>query len=437
MTVSNPDKELDYISAGGNKAIRILRPKAYYDPERTAASQLDRDYEEALTSSGFCIVNYAPIPSRGIDRPTAKMYSHIKYEEKHDGKVIVHRFFMVRERNHNVLRAIRYIFCNAVEFYLCRKEKNIDILYCSSTPPTQGLMCVFIKKSISRKAHRTIPFCYNIQDLFPDSLVSTGIAGKKSFLYRIGDKLSDYVYKNADMITVISQAMQTTLLHKGVPAEKITVIPNWIDTERVHSIKKTKNRLFSELGLDPNIHYFVYAGNLGLSQGIGTILQAAKRLAARKEICILLFGNETRLECYRSEIQAKGIQNVRLFPLLPVERAPEVYCLGDASIVSCKKGVGKTGVPSKAWTIMACGRPIVLSFDANTELHDIIVDGECGLFSPAEDADSLAANIEYLADHPEECGQYGKNARTFVEATHAKKTITRELVKSLRELYKK
>lgn len=102
-------------------------------------------------------------------------------------------------------------------------------------------MAVFIKKC------RKIPFVYNLQDIFPDSLVGTGMTKKGSFLWRIGRIIENFTYRNADKIIVISEDFKRNIMAKGVPEEKIEVIYNWIDENEVVPIAKDVNPLYHEL----------------------------------------------------------------------------------------------------------------------------------------------------------------------------------------------
>lgn len=235
---------------------------------------------------------------------------------------------------------------------------------------------------------------YNLQDVFPDSLVTTGLAKKDSLLWKIGRKIEDYTYRNADKIIVISNAMKENILAKGVPEEKIAVIPNWIDVESVKPVDKQNNRLFEEYSIDNEKFTVVYAGNLGAAQGADVVLEAAKMLP---DIQFVIFGGGTGFE--KAKQEAKKLPNVIVHPLLPQERVPEVYSLGDICLITCKKGVGSSGMPSKTWSIMACNRPIVAAFDTDSELSEILKSANAGSCVEPENAELLAQAIEEMKEN--------------------------------------
>ena len=119
-----------------------------------------------------------------------------------------------------------------------------------STPPTQGLYCAKIAKHLSKKSGKKVPYIYVLQDVFPDSLATTGLAKKGSLLYKIGNNIANKIYESADVIITISQDIKENIMAKGVPEDKIRIVPNWIDTENVRNVPKENNRLYEELGIN-------------------------------------------------------------------------------------------------------------------------------------------------------------------------------------------
>lgn len=413
--------------------MKILKLPSYYFPETISSSHLSADLEEAYTTAGFEMEIYVPTPTRGISVETRNKYKKIKYEEKCDGKIKIHRFSMCREGKNPILRAIRYFRVNSKQYRLAKKAVDIDVVMGSSTPPTQGLYCAKLAKKLSKKYKKKVPFIYNLQDVFPDSLATTGLAKKGSVLYNIGNKIANKIYSAADIIIVIGEDIKANIMEKGVPEEKIKVIYNWIDTENVFHVKKEENKLFDELGLNKETFKIVYAGNLGKAQGLDTLLDAAELLKEKTDIEFLFFGRGA--EADRLKKRAENMHNVKFFPLMPIERVPEVYSLADASAVCCKKGTGGAGFPSKTWTIMGCGVPLLVAFDKG-ELYTTVNDKKLGIATPAEDASAFAQSILKLYNERTLAAQLGANARKYVEENASKEICTKkyiDVIKSVTE----
>jgi len=398
--------------------MRILRLPAYFLPEQMSSTHLQKDRLEGFAAAGHTFVVYTPTPTRGIDSETIEKYKKIKYEELYDGKVQVHRFSLMQEGRNPIIRAIRYVLSCVIQYFKSLKAKDIDVIFASSTPPIQCLMCRSIQKKLSKKQGRRVPIVYNLQDIFPDSLLTTGLAKKDSFIWKIGRIIEDKTYEACDKIIVISESFKRNIMEKGVPEEKITVISNWIDTERISPVKREENTVISEFGVDPQKFLVVYAGNFGAAQGAEVVVDAAELLKDNDDIQFVIFGGGSEFESVKNQVTEKQLSNVIINPLLPQERVAEVYSLGDVALITCKKGVGESGMPSKTWSIMACNTPIIASFDTDSELAEILTRANAGFCVEPEDKQALADVIISFASNREE--KY-TNGRVFVVENASKK----------------
>ena len=409
--------------------MKVLKLSSYFFPEQVPSSHLSRDLYETYKSIGIETEVYVPTPSRGLDAATIEKYKNILEEKMYDGTVTVHRFPAMREGHNILLRALRYIIVNIKQYARGIKAKDVDVIYAGSTPPTQGVLCALVKKKLSKRYGRNVPLVFSLQDVFPDSLVNAHITKEGSLLWKIGRRIEDYTYRNADRIIVISEGIKANIIRKKASPEKITVIPNWIDTDAVKPVPRSENSLFSELGLDPKTFYVTYAGNLGMAQGIDTILEAAKLLQAESGIRFIIFGGGTKQDYYKAQVDQ--MPNVDLYPLQPPERVSEVYSLGDVSIVSCKRGVGGSALPSKTLSIMATGTPVVLSYDRGSDLWNLIESYDCGFLADADDGEALARQIQYAYENSSEVQRRGANGLDLVMRSFSKQHGTEEHIKLL------
>ncbi len=410
--------------------MKILKLSPYYAPERISSSHLTEDLEQAYVSAGIEIENYCPTPTRGITAEERERYKTIKYEELHGGKVKIHRFAMFREGRNPIGRALRYVLVNLAQYHKGVRAKDVDVVFGASTPPTQGILCGLVKNRLSKKYGREVPFIYNLQDVFPDSLVTAGLAKKDGLLWKIGRKIEDRTYRYADKIIVISEDIKQNIMEKGVPEEKIRVISNWINTETVRPVNRYENVLGKELGIDPDRFTVVYAGNLGLLQGVDTLIRAAERLQA-EPIDFLIFGRGAAEESLKA--QATELQNVKFYPLQPAERVAEVYSLGDVCTVLCNKGAGGSAVPSKTWTIMACSTPIVASFDTHSELARVLDETGAGLCVEPENDEALADTIRLCYEKMNQLDKIGANGRAYVEQNLSAEICTAKYIEVIKE----
>lgn len=410
--------------------MKILELPAYFYPERMSSSHLDDNLREALANAGIEMVIYCSTPTRGITPLVRKEYNRKKNEKMYDGKATVHRFSLFGEGTNPLLRAMRYTISCIMQFnraVFAKDAKSCDMMFITSTPPIKGAMAGIAKKFNHK------PIVYNLQDIFPDSLVGSGLAKRGGLLWKIGRIIENFTYRNADKIIVISEDFKKNIMAKGVPEEKIAVIYNWVDEKSVRPVAKEDNLLFEEFGLDREKFTVVYAGNLGNAQNIGIVLDAAYMLP---EVQFTVFGTGGLESEIRSRIEKEGLMNVHLNPLQPMERVSHVYSLGDVCIVSCKEGLGGSAMPSKTWTIMSCGRPVVANFDEG-ELKEILEKNDCGLFSHAGNVQEFVEAIKVLAANNGRCVEMGKNARRFIEENLTKEVGTQKYVDVIKSFEKK
>lgn len=398
--------------------MNLLFLDAYFEPEIIAYTHLEEDLLEGFAKENNRVQIICPVPTRGVSEQIREVYKGRKEEKLHSGRVKVRRFWAPHESGNPVARAFRYFWCNLQSYWIGTKIGSIDVVFSNSTPPTQGMLSALVAKKLSKKYKRKVPFIYNLQDIFPDSLVSTGLTKKGSLLWKIGRKIENYIYQNADKIIVISEGFKRNIMAKGVPEEKIEVIPNWIDLDSVCPVSREENRLISEFSIDPNKFIVIYAGNFGASQGADIILKAAEKLKGKPDIQFVIFGGGAHFE--RAKKIAATLDNVFIHELMSADRISEVYSFGDVALITCKPGTGNAGMPSKMWSIMACNTPIIASFDTDSDLADVIRHSKAGVCVDP-------GNVQELLDAIQEKYQLWKsgmkeeiNLRAYVEENASK-----------------
>ncbi len=403
--------------------MRILMLKDYFYPEQCAGISLAQDLVNEFCNNNHFVEVFTPIPCRGITNDLRAKYRKKKIE-RHDNATI-HRYWLPYEKSGILARALRYFLQNIIQVWnglWC----SYDVILLGSTPPTMGLVGTILKK-IKRK-----PFVYNLQDIFPDSLVTGNITSKGSVIWKIGSIIEKISYKNADHIIVISESFKQNLLNKGVPEEKITVVSNWIDIDKIHPIEKKDNKLYDEFSIPKDKFLVVYAGNFGAAQGADIILKVAKQLKKYEDIQFVIFGGGAEFMAAKKIAADQELSNVIIHNLLPSDRVSEVYSLGDIALITCKKGVGKAGMPSKTWSIMACNIPIIASFDIESDLANIIEKSGAGNCVPAEDVDALSKAI--LDAYKEE--RKNVDLRSYVEKNASKEICVKKYIEVIKNIKK-
>lgn len=411
--------------------IKLLSLSAYYAPETAASLYLYENLYYDFVNNDINVYIYTPVPTRGVSNAIRNEYkSTKKHETIYNGKMVIHRFNLIGEKKNPILRALRYALSCVKQLsraVLSKDTRSCNVMFIASTPPIQGAMAAFVKKC------RHIPLIYNLQDIFPDSLVGTGLAKKDGLLWKIGRVIENFTYRNADKIIVISQDFKRNIMAKGVPEEKIEVIYNWVDEQAVVHIPRNENKLFEKYNLDPNKFYITYCGNIGLTQNMDLLIDVAKELSCEENIHFVLVGEGADKARVVKRVENEDVDNISFLPFQPYEDISHVFSLGNTGLIISKPGVGENSVPSKTWSIMSAECPVIANFDEN-EIKSILNDNNCGIFTKAGDKEAFKNAILELYHNQEKAVQLGRNGRQFIMENLTRETGTSKYVKVIKEV---
>ncbi|MCB1040476.1 MAG: glycosyltransferase family 4 protein [Acidimicrobiales bacterium] len=264
---------------------------------------------------------------------------------------------------------------------------------------------------------RRIPFVFNIQDVFPDVAIELGAITDPRVI-SFASWLERETYLRADAVTVLSEDLRDNVAAKiagrrgsaGSP-DKVRVIPNFIDTERIRPAER-ENAYRREFGLEGKT-VVMYAGNVGMSQSLDLVIAAATHLAHDPDVVFVVNGGGVARPGL--EQAAAGLSNVRFVDMQPKERLAEVAAAADIHVVPLKAGLARSSVPSKLYTILAAGRPVVASVDPGTEVARTVEAAGAGIAVPPDDPERFTKALVQLVEAPEEARRMGLAGRRFVE----------------------
>lgn len=324
------------------------------------------------------------------------------------GDVTVHRTpLYISHDDRSARRILNYLsFALSAATTAVWRLRKMDVIWVHGTPALAALPAIVMRRLFG------IPYVLHIQDLWPDTVLASGMLPKP--VHRIAELLlgafCKHSYRTASVIGVITPGMRSTLVSRGVPNEKIVDIPNWAD----ESIFVPSNR-------DPDIGYslgiqreFVamYAGSMGEVQGLDTLIEAAAALMDRTDIQILLVGDgvaRTRLEARARELH---LDNVHFAGSRQLSEMREVLACADLQVVCLKDlPLYRITLPSKIQASLAVSRPVVVS--AGGDAGAVVEDAGAGLAVPPGDAEELATAIKHIADlHHDDRSWMGAKGRS-------------------------
>ncbi len=240
---------------------------------------------------------------------------------------------------------------------------------------------------------RRIPFIYNLQDLYPDVPVKAGQLRSRPAIAML-ERMERFMYDTAQHITVITPAFRHRLISKGIPERKISVIPNFVDTDFIRPLPR-QNAFSTRHGLDDKF-VITHAGNLGYVYDLETMLDAAALLADRRDIQFLIVGEGVAKPDLERRAQALQLRNVLFLPFQPQADLPWLRAASDVQVSLYKRGAASDSMPSKVYEIMASGRPLLASADRGSDIWHHVQATQCGMCIEPGNAAELAKNIETL-----------------------------------------
>ena len=254
---------------------------------------------------------------------------------------------------------------------------------------------------------------YDIQDLWPESVISSGMLSHSGLFRTFLEKWCLSAYKRADFLIVQSPGFKDNLCKRGIAEEKTKVIYNWSQEETVRSTREEcTDAKIMRLEWEKTFNV-VFAGTMGIMQNLETVLDCAQLMQEERQVRLVLIGDGIRKEYLQNKSNKMGLQNVAFMPRQPMNSMEKVYTCADALLVHLKKDpLFKVTIPSKIQAYLAAGKPIVMAVEGDAA--DVIRRAGAGYTCEPENAQEMADCIRKLVKlSPEERNRLGENGKKF------------------------
>lgn len=253
-----------------------------------------------------------------------------------------------------------------------------------------------------------------IQDLVPDAALATGALQPDSRAFIVGQALEKFVYRKSHGVAVICEGMRRNLLAKGVPPEKVTMIPNSIDLSKNKPVESGE-AFRTRAAVAPNKFLALYSGSIAAKQGLQTFVSAACTFSQQSPIVSCIIGDGPYLPELKKLAAESPSSSLIFLPLQPRELLPAQLSAADVLVITQQKSVRDVVFPGKLLYYMAASRPILASVSEDSETGQFIKENEVGLVVPPEDPERLAAALSWLQANPDRARKLGANGRRVVE----------------------
>jgi colanic acid biosynthesis glycosyl transferase WcaI len=302
-------------------------------------------------------------------------------------------------------RALNYLTYFLSAWWVGRTLPRQDVTVALTDPPIIGLAAL-----AARPRGGMIFFC---QDVFPE-VAALLEDFQSATVNHLLERINRYLIASAAQVVALGDTMAARLIEgKGAEPSRVTVIHNWADTSAIVPSEKD-NAFAREHGLDGRF-VVLHAGNIGLSQNLDVVIEAAARLVDRRDILFLFIGDGNRRELLQRAVQAQRLDNVRFLPFQPREQLRWTYASSDLCLISLKPGLAGYIVPSKLYPILAAGRPYIAAVDEHTEVAALTHQHLSGVVIAPGDANALAETVARLSNAPAELAAMGERSRRASE----------------------
>lgn len=404
--------------------MRVLLLTLCYLPDAAPNAPIMTALAEGLAALGHELIVVTAFPHYGQSRPYAGYSGWRLVQECRDGIRIVRTPLYVGKEGSTAGKILSWLSFNLIGTWMAARVGPADVIIAPSPPLTLGLS-EWLLSSLWR-----VPHIYNPQDIYPDVSVEQGYLRNRYAIMMLRS-LEKMVYTKAAAVTVLSEAHKANLLDKGVPSDKVVVIPNFVDTDFIRPLPR-QNPWSATQGLDDRF-VVAYAGNIGASQRLEVLLEVASVLRAREDIVFLVIGRGTGKVSLEERSQRMGLSNVRFLPFQPWERLPEVYASADVHLVMLRRGI--TGsMPSKAYGIMAAGRPLLASVEENSEVARLVQRSGGGRLVPPEDPQAMVEAILDMAGDAKMRRGMGESGRTHIVEHYSKQAVACQYDRLIRRI---
>jgi colanic acid biosynthesis glycosyl transferase WcaI len=411
---------------------RILLYTLVFSPDGVSTAILVSELMTELQALGYEVSVLTTVPHYNRDsvaeakQPLHKKMFGLYYVSDYHGIKVIHVPMSRKEERvgGRFLDYMRFHFWSLLlGLFLIGR---CDVVIAPSPPLTIGIVGWLLARLKGAK------FVYDVQELYPALMLQVGMLTEDHWLYKVFLRLEKLVYTLSDHIAVITPYFKKAVVATGTPPNKVTVIPNFVVLDFEPNLSKS-NPLAQELGLTDK-YVVLYAGNIGMTHSFDTIIEVINRVRDVPDIHFLVVGDGVRRKYVEEQAAKHNLSNLTMLPWQPLEQMGNIYGTANLGLVPLMTGTAKTTIPSKIYTIMASGLPVLLSVDTDSDMVTLVQEANCGVSVPPDNAQAMEAALRKVYAQRDEFKQRGLNGRRFVEENYSRQAVGRQVAELIQRL---
>jgi colanic acid biosynthesis glycosyl transferase WcaI len=408
--------------------MRILFVGINYWPEPTGIAPFNAGRCEFLAALGHQVTVITAMPHYPRWRIEEQYRGRLFVREQRNGVALVRCPLYVPRRATALKRVLHEASFVAAALARSLIRARPEVMVITSPPLSLSVAGIIL----SRWWHT--PYVFHVEDIQPDAALDLGMLPPAGRLARTLFALARAAYRNAALISTLTESMRRNIISRGVPPERVFVSPGWAEPA-FFGIPATGGGERFRRRFDCEDRFVaMHAGNMGVKQGLEVILGAADRTRANAQILYLLVGDGAMRESLQARARAMTLPNVRFLPLQPTEIFYELLAAADLGLLTQRKTVADIVFPSKLLSLLAAARPVVASVDADGEAARVIKESGAGLVVAAEDPGALADAVSALCRDHARRRLMGERARVCARTHWHREQILPAMETRLRQL---
>ena len=395
----------------------ILFACQFFYPEYISSAQLPFDTAKALRKVGYSVDVLCGYPREYLDG------DHIPADETVEG-IHIHRLKYIQlDRSGFLGRIVNYFSFTFMVLLNLPKLRIYRSVVVYSNPPILPWIASWAKALFGTK------LIFVAYDLYPEVATVTKTLGQGNPICRLMNHINRCICRRADRIVALSSEMKSYILgHRDYPEQAVRVIPNWYADHGTVTPNRENNPFRQVTKGRFTVAYF---GNMGTMQDMKTLLEAVRELRG-EDVFFLFAGHGNKMEALKETVQAEGIENIAIYPFLHGQDFQNALAISDCALVTLVQGATGLCVPSKTYSYMMQGIPLLAVMDEGDIVSDI--EAGAGRWVRNGEGKRLARHIRDMKADPETVGQMRKICRRLYETKYTEEICTQQYVSLFREL---
>ena len=309
------------------------------------------------------------------------------------------------ERRKLSRRAINYITYLAQSLRVALSEQRPDVVLCMTDPPIIANVALVVARRFRA------PLVVISQDVFPEIAVELGRLTNPAIVALLRGLIAAYL-RRADRVVAIGETMRRRLEQKGAPPDRVSVIPNWVDT-RLLTPQPQDNAWSQSQGLAGRF-VVMHSGNIGHAQNLDALVRACTFLRDLDDLDLTIIGGGARRAELIDLATLLEIDRVSFLPYQDREQLSESLSAASVHVVGLARGLSGYVVPSRFYGILSVGRPVIVAAEEESETAKVVREVGCGLVVPPGRPELLAQAIREMHDGVHDLEEMGRRGRAFV-----------------------